>query len=134
VRIGCGWTALAILVIGFAAGAVVVRTGVGRLMDMLLGTMEGEIVGMYGKDVVPAQRAAFEAEMAKLRANLRAEKVSVAKLDPVMSDLRDASSDKVITPAEIVKLTQTLREANTPKPASQPKRPPVVRQPNIYTR
>lgn len=122
--IGCGWTAAVILVIGFTVGAIVFKTGLGSLMEMLVGSMQDEISGMYGKDVTAEQRAALKAEMDKLRENLRTEKMKVVKLDTVLEALRDASADKVVDPAEAVKLTRVIHEANEPpKPKPVPTRP-----------
>ena len=91
---------------------------------MLIGSMQDEITGMYGKDVTAPQRAALKAELDKLRENLRTEKLKVVKLDTVLEALRDASADKVVDPAETVKLTRVIHEANEPpKPKPQPVRP-----------
>ena len=85
-------------------------------MDFLLGTMEDQMSGMYAGDVPEASRKALESEMDALRANIRSEKVPVAKLDPVMSALREAIADKTLTNAEVEKLRKVVREANTPGP------------------
>ena len=92
------------------------RGGVGRVMDILLGMMQREMTGFYSADVPPASRQALESELDSLRANIRAERVPLANLDPVMSTLRAATEDRKITNAEVEDLRRKIREANKPRP------------------
>ncbi len=116
VPIGCGISAAVLIVILFIAGVLASHGGVGKGMDFLVGMLEDQMVTMYAADVPPASRKALQSEMDSLRANVRSERVPVAKLDPVMSALRDAIEDKKITNAEVEDLRKKIREANTPAP------------------
>lgn len=121
VPLGCGSAAAAFLVLAFIGGAVVGEVGVGSLMEMLLGSMADEIRPMVGKDVSLAQRTELENEMSRLRANVREERLTLTRLDPVVSAIREATADHAITPAEAAKLTATMRALN--REAAAPKRP-----------
>jgi hypothetical protein len=116
VPLGCGIAAATFIAIMFVGGAVASHGGVGRVMDFLLGMMQGELTGFYAPDVSPASRQALESELNNLRANIRSERVPLANLDPVMSSLRAATEDKKITNAEVDELRKKIGEANKPKP------------------
>ena len=113
VPIGCGITAAVIIAVLFLGGMFASHGGVGRVMDMLLGTMQREMVTMYSADVPPDSRKALETEMDNLRTGIRTERVPLAKLDPVMSTLREAISDQKLTNDEVMQLRTKIREANT---------------------
>ena len=119
VPIGCGMAAATVIAGLFIGGAVISHGGMGRGMDFLLGMMQEEMVTMYSADVPKASRQALESEMDGLRANIRSERVKVAKLDPVMSALREAISDRQITKAEVEDLRKKIREANKPQPVKR---------------
>ena len=112
---GCGLAAVLFIAILFIGGTVASHGGMGRGMDFLLGMMQDEMESMYAADVPQPSRKALESEMNNLRANIRSERVKVAKLDPVMSTLREAISDRKITNEEVEKLRTRIREANTPE-------------------
>ena len=116
VPIGCGIAAAVFIAVLFIGGAVVSHGGMGRGMDFVLGMMQDEMSGMYAADVPPSSRNALESELTSLRANIRTERVKVANLDPVMSTLRDAISDRTLTNAEVEQLRKKIREANSPAP------------------
>ena len=115
VPMGCGLAAVLFIAILFIGGTVASHGGMGRGMDFLLGMMQDEMESMYAADVPQPSRKALESEMNNLRANIRSERVKVAKLDPVMSTLREAISDRKITNEEVEKLRTRIREANTPE-------------------
>jgi hypothetical protein len=119
VPIGCGIAAALLVVILFIGGAVVSRGGMGPVMDFLLGMMQSEMTTMYASDVPLEERKALETEMNAFRANIRSGRVSIVKLDPVMSSIREAIADKKLTTAEIEGLRKKIREANTPKAPSR---------------
>jgi hypothetical protein len=120
VKIGCGVASAALLLIIFAAGAIVAHRGIGKLMDPLLGMMSDEIGSMYAKDVTPPQRKALAGEITTLREGIRSGRVPVAKLDPIMSSLREAIRDQRLTQAETEKLRKEIHAVNTaPTPASK---------------
>jgi hypothetical protein len=116
VPIGCGSAAALLVVILFIGGALVSRGGIGSIMDFLLGMMQTEMSTMYAQDVPEANRKALGSEMTAFRENIRTGRVPVAKLDPVMSTLREAIGDKKLTSAEVDELRKKIREANTPAP------------------
>jgi hypothetical protein len=71
VKIGCGVASAALLLIIFAAGAIVAHRGIGKLMDPLLGMMSDEIGSMYAKDVTPLCVRAFAADAFPSRNSIR---------------------------------------------------------------
>lgn len=116
VPIGCGIAAAVFIAVLFIGGAVVSHGGMGRGMDFVLGMMQDEMSGMYAADVPPVSRKALESELESLRANIRTERVKVSNLDPVMTTLREAISDRKLTNAEVEDLRKKIRAANTPAP------------------
>lgn len=122
VKIGCGVASAALLLIIFAAGAIVAHRGIGKLMDPLLGMMSDEIGSMYAKDVTPLERKALAGEITTLREGIRTGRVPVAKLDPVMSSLREAIRDQRLTQEETEKLTKEIHAVNTAPPPASKKR------------
>jgi hypothetical protein len=111
--IGCGIASVAFLLLIFVGGAVVAHQGLGRYMDPLLGIMADQMEPMYTKDVTPAERKTLAGEITRLRDNVRLGKVPVAKLESVMSALREAIKDERITPAEVQSLTRQIHDTNT---------------------
>lgn len=115
VRIGCGSAAAVLLLVVFVGGALMARGGMGKIMDLVLGMMQNEIAPMYAKDVTPAQRQDLDRELTLLRQNLRAGRVPVSDLNPVMMSLRDAVGDDVLTPPEVDRLVSEIRKTNEGK-------------------
>jgi hypothetical protein len=110
VPIGCGWAALAFVVLLFVAGALAPKSG--SVLDMLFGKIQDDIAEHFTKDVNAAQKAAFAAEMKTLRASASHGKL---KLDKTQSFLRlatDVDADEKIDPAEVDKLIAAVREVN----------------------
>jgi hypothetical protein len=114
VPMGCGTAAAIFLMVGFVGGAVVMHTGLGKLMSVVLDMSSGEVAPMIAKDVTPAQRDAMKAELAQLSRNLESEKTTIARLEPVLNTLKEAMDDKKITPAEVEKITKAAHDANQP--------------------
>ena len=67
VPFGCGTASIVVLLLVFALGAAVSTGALGELLDLMFGTMQGEIDKMFTPDVNAAQKAAFDAEMKKMR-------------------------------------------------------------------
>ena len=111
---GCGSAAIVALIVVFALGIAASRGGMGELFDLMLATMQGETDKMFTKDVKPADRATFDAEMKTMRESVRHNRVSMDRLQPLLRTLRDAVSDERVTPAETQKLTEEIREINRP--------------------
>jgi hypothetical protein len=123
VPLGCGAAAALVLLLAFGAGAVVAHIGVGPLMEMIVGSMEDELRPMVAKVPQP-ERAELEQQLALLRENIRTERIPVAKLDPVIQDIKSVSADEKITIDEAKKLTGTLRQLNgeaRPRPPARPR-------------
>ena len=121
VTFGCGAAAAVFLLLGFAGGAVIAHNGLGPLMDPLLGSMQGELDGMYAKDVTPIERKALDGELTALRANVRTGKVSMTDLNPLLQLMRDDVSDEKLTRQEASTLAAKIHAVNnpaTPRPAA----------------
>jgi len=112
VPVGCGTASLIVLILLFLGGALAGGGRGGALFAMLFGTMRGEIHGMFTKDVTPAQKAAFDAEIRLLQKNLDQGKISVDKLQPLLRAVREVSADQRVTPQETERLIVAAREVN----------------------
>jgi hypothetical protein len=112
VPLGCGTASLVAMVVLFGAGAVAGSGKGGSLFATLFGTMQDEIDGKFTKDVPPAQKSAFDAEMKTLRGNLANGKVSMDRLQPLLREIRDASMDDKVTAGEAVQLTKAAHDVN----------------------
>ncbi len=114
---GCGWAAIALLLIIFAAGAVLSHGGMGSLLDLFLGSIQGEVGQMFTKDVTPAEKTEFDAQMNSLREHVRQNKIPLERLQPLLRSVRDVSSDQHVTPAETEQLIHEIEAVNkTAKP------------------
>ena len=122
VPLGCGTAAALFLVLGFAGGALVMHTGLGKLMAIVLDMSSAELPPMMGKDVTPAQRQALNQELSQLSKNLETDKTNLARLQPVLNAMKEAMDDKKITPDEAVKITNLAHEANQPQAPPPPKK------------
>ncbi len=109
---GCGAASVLILIIVFAGGAWLASGGFTQMMDLVIGMTMGEMRGMLAKDVTAAQKDALEREIETLRKNLREEKVSVQKLQPLLEAIRKATDDKKVDPREVDSLTALAKELN----------------------
>jgi hypothetical protein len=119
VPLGCGAASLVVILVLFGAGAVAGSGKGGSIFAWLFATMEDEIHGTFTKDVTPAQKTAFDAEMKTLRGNLAAGKVSIDHLQPLLRAIRDASIDSKVTPDEAANLTKAAHDVN--QASAQPK-------------
>jgi len=113
VPIGCGTASLIILIFLFAGGAFVNSGGGTRIFHWVFGTMQSELLAMCDKDVKPAQKTDFAAEMMTLQERAGAGKVKSDDLLAVFRMIRDDSIDEHVTPAELDELTAKLRQINT---------------------
>jgi hypothetical protein len=110
VPFGCGTAAIVALLVVFGLGIAVSRGGMGELFNFMFASMQGEIDKMFTKDVKPADKIAFEAEMKAMRESVRQNRISVDRLQPLLRTLRDVVSDERVTPAETQQMTQEIRE------------------------
>jgi hypothetical protein len=109
---GCGGASVLVLIIVFAGGAWLASGGFTQMMDLVFGMTMGEMRGMFAKDVTAAQKAALEREVESLRQNLRGEKVSVQKLQPLLEAIRKATDDKRVDRREVEWITALAKEIN----------------------
>ena len=110
---GCGSAAILVLIVVFTFGILAARGRLGDLFDVAFWLpMQGEIDKMFTKDVKPADRAAFDAEMKSLRESVRLNRLPMQKLQPLLQTLREVVSDERVTPAETQRLIQELRQIN----------------------
>ncbi len=109
---GCGTAAIVTLLVVFGLGIAISRGGMGQLFDLMFATMQTEIDKRFTKDVKPADKTAFDAEMKAMRDSVRENRISVDRLQPVLRTLRDVVSDERVTPAETEQVTQEIREIN----------------------
>ena len=109
---GCGSAAIVLLVLVFLAGIFAAHGGMGQLLDLMFGQMQGDIDKMFTKDVQPAQKTAFDAEMKAMRDRVRQNQLKIDRLQPLLRDLRDAVSDEKVTAAEAGKLTKEMHALN----------------------
>lgn len=113
VPIGCGTASLIILIFLFAGGAFVNSGGGTRMFGLVFGRMESELLAMCDKDVRPAQKTDFVAEMVTMEKRTEAGKVKSDDLLAVFRLIRDVAIDEHVTPAELDELTAKLRGINS---------------------
>jgi hypothetical protein len=111
---GCGSAAIVALIIVFGVGVAVSRGMLGQIFDLMFATTQAEIDKMFTRDVKPADKQAFDAEMKNMRDLVRNNRVSIDRLQPLLRMIREAISDERVTPAETQQLTQEIREINHP--------------------
>ena len=109
---GCGAAAVAVLLVVFIGGALLSGGGFAQFMDFAMGMSLGEMRGQFAPEVTPARKASLEAEIERLRQSVRDEKLPVASLQPFLTALRNAGSDRTITAAEAAHLEETARKIN----------------------
>lgn len=117
VPFGCGSAAIVALLILFVGGAIAGSGGAGLIFEMVFGSMQDEIDGMFSRQVPPAQKAEFDEAMKSLRARMKGPGVPLEKLQPLLRAIRDASSDGEVTAQEARGLTDAVRAVTVPPPA-----------------
>ncbi|HEV8432725.1 MAG TPA: hypothetical protein VGR95_04875 [Thermoanaerobaculia bacterium] len=98
----------------FVGGAMVMTVGVGKLMAYVIDSTHGELKAMYGADVPPAKRAQVDAALNGISHDLAADKLAYAKLEPLLTTMRDTMDDKKITNAEADQLLARVQEVRKP--------------------
>jgi hypothetical protein len=110
-----------LLLIAFAGGAVVMTVGVGKVFSTVIDTTHTEMKGMYARDVSKAKRARVDGAIDQVSRDLAADKVAYAKLEPLLTAIRDAMDDKKITNAEADRLlakSDEVRKPSRPSPGA----------------
>lgn len=111
--VGCGLAGCLVLVLMFAGGVLLMRGGMGRILDFALSRLDQESVRMMSQEVTPEQRADFRRELATFRTNAKEKRIELLEIQPVLQELRDASDDNLLTPEEVTGLTDAMRERNS---------------------
>jgi hypothetical protein len=122
VPFGCGGAALVFLVILFAGASFVSSGAISGFLDFTFGTMESEITRMFAADVTPAQRAAFKTEMTTMRENIRGGKTDIRLLQPLITTIQEATSDKLVNAAETDQMMREMQKANAEAKKPRPKK------------
>ena len=112
---GCGAASVLILILVFAGGVWLAHGGFTEMMDLVFGMTMGEVRGMFAKDVTAPQKQSLEREIETLRKNLREEKISVQKLQPLLEAIRKATNDKRVDAREVEKITALAKDINAKK-------------------
>ena len=84
----------------------------GEAFDLMFATMQGEIDKLFTKDVKPAEKTAFDAEMKTMRESVRLNRMPMQRLQPLLQMLREVVSDERVTPPETARLIEQLRQIN----------------------
>jgi hypothetical protein len=110
VSYGCGAASVVVLILVVAGGIFLSTGGLTDFMDFVLGMSFGEL--KYASAVTPAQKKALTTEVDALRENVRAKKVPVAKLQPFLQKLQNASTDGTVSSAEAKELESAAYALN----------------------
>jgi hypothetical protein len=110
VPIGCGWASLVFVVLLFVAGSLAPKSG--TALEWLFGKMETDMTPHFAKNVTPAQKAEFAAEMKTLRASANAGRLKLDKTQNFLKLATDVDADEKIDPAEADKLIAAVRDVN----------------------
>lgn len=114
---GCGGAAILVLLIMFAAGAILTGSRLSAFIDLVMGMSVGEMKGMYAADVTEQQKAALDAEVTRMRKALSDGRVSVQDVQPFLQTMQRAVADDEVTAAEAEQLTRAAATAADAKPA-----------------
>ena len=107
---GCGWASIVFIVLLFVAGALAPKSG--TALEWLFGKMQTDMTPHFTKDVTPAQKAEFAAEMKTLRSSAKAGKLKLDKTQNFLKLATEVDSDEKIDPAEADKLIAAVRDVN----------------------
>jgi hypothetical protein len=110
VPIGCGWASVALVILLFAAGALAPRSG--SLFGWLFGKIGSDIPPHFQRDVTPAQKSEFAAEIKNLRAAANAGKLKLDKTQSFLKLVTEVDGDEKVDHAEADKLIAAMRDVN----------------------
>jgi hypothetical protein len=110
VPIGCGWAALAFVILLFVAGALAPKSG--SALEWVFGKVETDMAPHFTRSVTAAQRAEFAAEMKTLRASAKSGKLKLDKTQNFLKLATEVDADEKIDPAEADKLIAAVRDVN----------------------
>lgn len=116
---GCGIVSLVVLVLLFAGGSFVGGGGMGKALDLVFGGIQSEVEKGFSADVTAVDRTAFSSEMTRFRANLRADRVQLTTVQPLLALMRDLLADSKIDREESERLNGELHRINTAPPTKK---------------
>lgn len=110
---GCGAAAVVVLILVFAAGALLSSDRFIDFMDFAIGMSVSEMKGQFAAEVSTEQKKSLDDEIERMRKNLREQKISVQTMQPFLQRLRDVSSDQKVTAQEAATLQAVARKINS---------------------
>jgi hypothetical protein len=108
---GCGSVAALVLLVMFAAGALMTDSRLAAVIDLVLGTSIAEVKRMYVADVTEPQKQAFDAAVESMREGLREGNVTVEKVQPFLQAMQKSIGDEKVTAAELKGMTDIAANA-----------------------
>jgi hypothetical protein len=112
VPFGCGTASIVLIILLVSLAAAMSSGAFGGMFEMVFASMQGEVEKMMTPDVKPSQKAAFAAEMKAMRESIRANRLKMDRLQPLMRTMRDVVSDERVTPPEVDRLTREMHALN----------------------
>ena len=110
VPIGCGWVSVVFVITLFAAGTLAPKSG--SILDMLFGKIQDDLVQHFAKDVTPAQKASFAAEMKTMRDAAKNGKLKLDRTQTFLKLATELDGDEKVDQAEADKLIAAARDVN----------------------
>ena len=83
-------------------------------MAYIIDSSHGELRQMYAPDVAPAKRAQVDTALDGISHDLATDKIAYAKLEPLLTKMRDVMDDKKVTNAEADQLLAKVQEVRKP--------------------
>jgi len=109
---GCGGLGCLALLVIFAGGALMMRSGGGAFFGWMFAQLEEQSVRIMASDVTPEQKAELAAEFDRLEKNVRRKRMPMTEIQTVLKTLQTAQRDDSLTSEEVSELIETMREAN----------------------
>ena len=111
-RLGCGIASAVFLLALFAFGAWLSGSGTARLLSFAVQMSQLQIGQINDKEVAAAQKTALDAELTALQRNIDQGRVSLPKVQVVLSTIRTAIRDQKLTRSEADQITKAAHDAN----------------------
>lgn len=109
---GCGGLGCLALLVIFAGGALIMRSGGGALFGWMFAQLEEQSVRIMASDVTPEQKTELAAEFDRLEKNVRRKWLPMTEIQTVLKTLQAAQRDDSLTSEEVSELIETMRQAN----------------------
>lgn len=117
---GCGSASIAFLLILFLGSMFITSGSIAGFFDLMIGKSVADVKGLYATDIPPTIRDSFDAEITRMRENLREDRLSITALQPFLQALREISSDRRVTAPELERATAEARKLNESSEVSAP--------------